>query len=190
VSKKEFTKWVNIREIEKLHNLDYPGIYAIAYSSKEIKNKTFEYFYSPKYAKNYDEDNYIDEGIIFIEMTKDRSLRLRLNEFINTVFGIIDQHGTGYRFNINLCKKMGKKWRNKLYVSIKPFTGYDPSFTSPDLVALDYRERPLDEKDLEKWIKQLKCKGDIAKAEYNCFAYHVKKCGILPQFNDMKRTPK
>jgi len=186
---KKFSNWVNINEIEKLSNLDNPGIYAVAYSSKDIlSKKPFDYIYSKNFPSKYNM-KYVDIGVIYYGMTKDRVLRKRLKEFKDTINNISIQHGGAVRFCFNLNKKNVTGWQKKLYISVMPFISHVSNFIEPDSIPVEKREE-LSNHNKQKWISNLELKGDIVRQEYICFAKHVKKCKILPQFNDMKRSQK
>ena len=61
-----------------------------------------------------------------------------------------------------------KELVNKLYVSVAPFTCNVKSHKPKDLRVM----------------------GEVAKFEYDCFAYFTELCGCLPEFNDYAKSPK
>ena len=104
--------------------------------------------------------------IAYFGMTNSKGgLRSRLKQFDNTISGK-DGHGGARRFR----KKYPKydSLIKRLYVAIRPFECDSSSILPKDLLI----------------------KGKVAEYEYICFAEYVKKFGQLPEFNDMKRSPK
>lgn len=104
--------------------------------------------------------------IIYIGMTNAANgLKGRLKQFDNTIAG---KRGHGGADRVRYKHKEYKKLIKHLYVAVAPFNA--------DVTS----NRP----------KDLQTMGDVAKFEYQCFAYFVKEYGQLPEFNDKKRSPK
>jgi hypothetical protein len=104
--------------------------------------------------------------IVYVGMTNSRGgLKSRLQQFDNTIKGKVG-HGGAQRFmrkypNYDELKK-------RLYVSVCP-TNCNVNSKQP---------------------KDLRLMGSVAAQEYECFARYVEIYRQLPEFNDMKRSPK
>lgn len=106
------------------------------------------------------------KDIIYIGMTNAaKGLKGRLKQFDNTIIG---KRGHGGADRVRYKHQDYKKLVKHLYVSVAPFKA-DVNSIQP---------------------KDLKVMGDVAKFEYQCFAYYVEKYGQLPEFNDKKEAPK
>lgn len=94
-----FSKWKSWEKREELDSLEYPGVYALAISSKGLLNKPFS----------------LIEEIVYFGMTNSRDgLRGRLNQFHNTITGKIG-HGGAERFLFKY--KNYESFKEKLFVS-------------------------------------------------------------------------
>lgn len=104
--------------------------------------------------------------IIYIGMTNSKGgLKSRLNQFENTIIGR-DGHGGAHR--VRFKHPDYDRLSPRLYVSVWPVE-CDVNSGDPD---------------------DLRAMGDVAKLEYECFALYSEKFNCLPEFNDMKRSPK
>jgi hypothetical protein len=150
-----FTKWVKFGDWKELDKCDLksPGVYAIAYTGKNILNKDFDYI----------------KEIVYFGMTNSiMGLKGRLGQFDATINKKLKLHGGAQRVKFNLAKE-DASWKEKLFVSIKPYKGCDVNSNKPE--------------DLE-------IMGEIAKQEYICFSKYVQRYNELPRFNDKKKSPK
>ena len=104
--------------------------------------------------------------IVYFGMTNSKNgLASRLQQFQNTILGGRG-HGGAARFRFK--HKSYDRLQRRLYVSAS-FTMCDPARKgSSDLIKM----------------------GSVAKQEYQCLAQYVTRHRQLPQFNDMKRSPK
>lgn len=108
-----FSKWKPWEKREELDGLGYPGVYALAISSRNLSNKLFS----------------LTEEIAYFGMTNSgNGLQGRLNQFHNTIIGKIG-HGGAERFlfkhkNYNALKE-------KLFVSVN-FAECDVSSSKPE----------------------------------------------------------
>ena len=149
---KNFSNWTKLWDSEKgkfqskfsFKNLDDPldcrGVYIIAYSKKEKKDKL----------------NFADKKIVYIGMANSiGGLKQRLKQFISTIKNNSITH-SGASSIKDIYDRENDILEN-LYVSIKPF---------PD--TKKYKG--------EKRAKEiLEIKGEVAKAEYECFLkYYLK----------------
>ncbi|HHT9138061.1 MAG TPA: hypothetical protein ACFYEK_12580 [Candidatus Wunengus sp. YC60] len=110
----DFSKWKIWERREELDGLDYPGVYALAVSIKNITDRPFSLIKEIKY---FGMTNQNKDG-----------LRGRLNQFQNTIIGKIG-HGGAERFlfkykNYNALKK-------RLFVSVN-FTECDVNSYKPE----------------------------------------------------------
>ncbi len=104
--------------------------------------------------------------IAYFGMTNSKGgLKSRLRAFDNTIRGKTG-HGGARRFRFKHSDY--SNLAASLYVAICPF---------PCAVS------SLQPNDLKKM-------GEVAKFEYICFANYAEEFGRLPEFNDMKRSPK
>ena len=99
----KFSKWERWKHRNILHDINYPGVYAIAYSEKHSAYKAFSWL----------------NNIIYIGMTNSKlGLAGRLMQFNSTIYGKTGHVGG---------KRVRFKYPNygelieKLYVSICPF---------------------------------------------------------------------
>ena len=108
----------------------------------------------------------LSESIAYFGMTKSKGgLRSRLKQFDNTIKGGIG-HGGAERF---LGKyKSYENLPGQLFVSINYIECNVKSNSWQDLIAI----------------------GEVVYFEYFCLAEYVKDNKSLPEFNDMKRSPK
>ena len=136
------------------------------------RNKLNDLQYPGVYAISYNEtdinNNSFDwiREIIYIGMTNSKGgLKSRLKQFENTIFGK-EVHGGAkrVRYKYNNYDKLIKY----LYVAVRPFKCDVTSNKEKDLLIM----------------------GEVAEYEYICFAEYVKRFGMLPEFNDKKRSPK
>ena len=107
MKEREFSNWVNFNNRAEIQdkNWKFPGIYAIAYSKKDLSNQKFNLL----------------ENIVYFGMTNSISgLRGRLKQFETTIYLTRDQHGGANRFIYSLSKEDGS-WINRLYVSVMYF---------------------------------------------------------------------
>ena len=108
MAKRIFSEWVNFNkrsELEK-YKWEFPGVYAIAYSEKDISNQAYD----------------LIKDIVYFGMTNAKAgLKGRLQQFENTINLKHSQHGGAERFNYNLSSKEDNLWQKKLYVSIMVF---------------------------------------------------------------------
>ncbi len=161
---KIFSPWMKWDNRNKATSIKMPGIYAIAVSDQNLEEKDFKYM----------------KEIVYFGMTNSKGgLRSRLKAFDNTIKNKTG-HGGAARFRfkhiqnkIDNNKALGRNKLeqvliDKLYVSILPFE-CDVTTHSP---------------------KDLRVMGDVVKTEYDCFAKYVECFESLPEFNDMKRSPK
>lgn len=99
-----FSNWKKWNERETLESLNYPGIYCIAISNKNISNTHFNWIIDIKY----------------IGMTNSRAgLKSRLKQFDNTISGKHLQHGGADRFRYK--HEDYSKLTDQLYVTVQPF---------------------------------------------------------------------
>lgn len=142
----KFTKWLSWNSRGDHAGFNYPGIYAIAYSSSDLSNKPFAW----------------RKEVIYVGMTNAVSgLKGRLQQFDNTIAG---KRGHGGADRVRYKHRNYSKLVQKLYVSVSAFK-CDPA-----------SNRPSD----------LRTMGDVARFEYQCFAFYVEKFGQLPEFNNKK----
>lgn len=94
-----FSKWKKWDKREDFNGLDYPGVYALAISAKDLSGKPFS----------------LIKQIVYFGMTNSgNGLRGRLKQFDNTIAGKIG-HGGAERFMHKWSRTTLKK---RLYVSI------------------------------------------------------------------------
>ncbi|MGR3317909.1 MAG: hypothetical protein ACUZ8O_05460 [Candidatus Anammoxibacter sp.] len=109
--------------------------------------------------------NWVPE-IIYIGMTNSISgLKGRLKQFDNTVNG---KSGHGGADRVLYQHQNYNKLVSQLFVSVSSFECNVKS------------NKPCD----------LRIMGEVAKFEYDCFAFFVEKFGQLPEFNNKKQSPK
>ncbi|MDQ8182720.1 hypothetical protein [Pelagicoccus sp. SDUM812005] len=109
--------------------------------------------------------DYIPQIAYFGMTNSQGGLKSRLKAFENTIAGKTG-HGGAQRFIFK--HKDYDSLTPRLFVSIHP---------------IDCDVNSKEPKDLRKM-------GDVAKLEYECFARFVERFGKLPEFNDMKLSPK
>ena len=98
-----FSPWQSWGRRRKLRGLELPGVYAIAYTGRDISGKRFEW----------------RKEIIYVGMTNAVSgLKWRLNQFDNTIFG---KRGHGGADRVRFKYPNYAKLVKKLYVSVAPF---------------------------------------------------------------------
>ncbi|MBS2009911.1 MAG: hypothetical protein JST01_22870 [Cyanobacteria bacterium SZAS TMP-1] len=97
---KKFSKWVRWDKRHELEGLEYPGIYALLISSKDVTGQAFSF----------------EKNIVYFGMTNSRGgLRSRLRQFERTIGGKTG-HGGAMRFRAK--HKDRDKLAKKLFVSI------------------------------------------------------------------------
>jgi hypothetical protein len=147
----KFSDWIKWPGRNDLNNLQYPGVYVIAYNKQDMNDKSFDWI----------------EEIIYVGMTNSKKgLKGRLRQFENTIKGKKSQH-SGAKKIIYKYKDYEKLIKD-LYVAVRTFKCDVNSNTVKDLLIM----------------------GKVAEYEYICFAEYVKRFGMLPEFNDKKRSPK
>jgi len=104
--------------------------------------------------------------IVYVGMSNAvHGLKGRLKQFDNTIIGKTG-HGGALRFLHDFPDH--KKLVPSLYVAVAPFKCKVTSNAPADLLTM----------------------GDVAKAEYECWAELVRLHERLPRYNDKKRSPK
>jgi len=99
----KFSEWILWGNRNKLNDLQYPGVYAIAHSEVSLAGNIF---------------SWVDE-IIYIGMTNSISgLKGRLKQFDNTIIG---KTGHGGADRVRYKYRDYDKFIEKLYVSVSPF---------------------------------------------------------------------
>lgn len=107
------------------------------------------------------------EKIIYVGMTNSKKgIKNRLRQFDNTICWKGNNHGGAKR--VRYKYKDYDKLIKYLYVSVRLFKCDVNSNQEKDLLIM----------------------GKVAEYEYICFAEYVKRFGMLPEFNDKKRSPK
>ncbi len=148
-----FSNWRAWRERDSLEGLNWPGVYAIAISKKNLANERFQ----------------LSEDIVYFGMTNAATgLKGRLKQFDNT---LNDKPGHGgaerLRYDYQDADAVAKLL-GSLYVAVAPFECKVTSNEAHDLLIM----------------------GDVAKAEYECFALFAGRFGELPRYNNKKSSPK
>jgi len=106
------------------------------------------------------------KDIIYVGMTNAAfGLKSRLQQFDNTIIGKTG-HGGAHRVRHKFQDY--ERLVNTLCVAVAPF--------KCDTVS-----------NLPKDLRQM---GEVVKFEYSCLAQYVEKFGVLPEFNDKKRSHK
>jgi len=103
MNKLKFSRWFLWEDMEKIHYLNFPGVYMIAITYKSLKGK------KPHYK----------DDIRYIGMTNSRGgLKSRLKQFNASIHGKKLRHCGADR----ICIKLGKykKWNKKLFVCVHP----------------------------------------------------------------------
>jgi hypothetical protein len=118
-----FFQWVRYSNKKELLKSGWscPGVYAIAYSNKNIDGKDFDYI----------------KEIIYFGMSKSkRGLQGRLDQFYSTIEGKNHKHSGAGRIRDTLDKE-NDNWREKLYISLMPYIHCDVnSYLPRDLVYM------------------------------------------------------
>jgi len=105
--------------------------------------------------------------VVYVGMTNAaRGLRGRFEQFNDTVVGRRTVHGGAERFLHDYPREQDLV--PFLYVAVAPFKCSVTSIRHDDLITM----------------------GDVAKAEYECFAQYTDRFGTLPHYNDKKNAPK
>lgn len=137
------------------------------------RNKLKDLQYPGVYAISYNGHDISNNSfawireIIYIGMTNSKKgIKNRLKQFDNTILGKQDQHGGAKR--VRYKYKDYDKLIKYLYVVVRPLKCDVTSNKEKDLLIM----------------------GKVAEYEYICFAEYVKRFGMLPEFNDKKRSPK
>lgn len=129
--------------------------------------------YPGVYTISYNEHNINNNSfawireIIYVGMTNSKGgLKRRLGQFDYTICSKGNNHGGAKR--VRYKYKDYDKLIKYLYVAVHPFKCDVTSNKEKDLLIM----------------------GKVAGYEYICFAEYVKRFGMLPEFNDKKRSPK
>jgi len=135
----------------------------------DLKDLQYPGIYVISYNKHdISKDNFARiREIIYVGMTNSKGgLKRRLRQFDYTISGKGNNHSGAKRVRdiYNNYDKLIKY----LYVAIRPFKCGVTSIKEEDLRIM----------------------GKVAEYEYICFAEYVKRFGMLPEFNDKKRSPK
>ena len=137
------------------------------------KNKLNDLQYPGVYVISYNKTginnksfDWIEE-IIYVGMTNSKKgIKNRLRQFDNTICWKGNNHGGAKR--VRYKYKDYEKLIKYLYVAVYPFKCDVSSNKEKDLLIM----------------------GKVAEYEYACFAEYEKRFGILPEFNDKKRSSK
>ncbi|MFH2064628.1 MAG: hypothetical protein ABIK15_05470 [Pseudomonadota bacterium] len=98
-----FTNWMGWLNRKELHNMHFPGVYALAISKKDLSDRSF---------------SWIPE-IVYIGMTNSKGgLTSRLRQFDNTIRGKVG-HGGAHRFHFKHPEY--EKLTKSLYVAVSIF---------------------------------------------------------------------
>lgn len=137
------------------------------------RNKLNDLQYPGVYVISYNEHNINNNSfawireIIYVGMTNSKGgLKRRLGQFDYTICGKGNNSGGAKR--VRYKYKDYDKLIKYLYVAVHPFKCDVTSNKEKDLLIM----------------------GKVAGYEYICFAEYVKKFGMLPEFDDKKRSPK
>ncbi|MDP2633374.1 MULTISPECIES: hypothetical protein [unclassified Pseudoalteromonas] len=104
--------------------------------------------------------------IVYVGMTNSlNGLKGRLRQFDNTIIG---KKGHGGADRVRYKHQSYERLVKNLYVAVASFE-CDVKSNNPE---------------------DLRVMGEVAKFEYDCFAYFAELFGQLPEFNDQKRSPK
>lgn len=116
----KFTAWAKFDFRNEIENINYPGIYAIAISAKNIAGELFNY----------------RKEIVYFGMTNSKTgLRGRLNAFNNTLRDKAGPgHGGAERFRFDFVD--GEALAKQLYVAVCPFECDTSSITRKDLETM------------------------------------------------------
>lgn len=115
---KKFSKWMLWENRNELNNINYPGVYAIRYSSRNIENRTFSWH----------------KEIIYIGMTNGiTGLKGRLKAFDNTIIG---KRGHGGADRVRYKHQNYKKLVKNLYVSVAYFKTDVKAINPRDLIIM------------------------------------------------------
>lgn len=105
-------------------------------------------------------------NIVYVGMTNSlKGLKGRLKQFDNTIVG---KSGHGGADRVRFKHQDYQKLVFNLFVTVASFECNVGSNIPQDLRIM----------------------GEVAKFEYDCFAYYKELYGQLPEFNDQKRSPK
>jgi len=111
----EFTNWVSFADLSELDHLEWPGVYAVAYSKVDLSGKRFKYL----------------ENIVYFGMVNVKGgLSGDLKRFYHTINSEHSQHGGADRFKMSLSQNVNL-WKRKLYVSVMAFPGCDIDSETP-----------------------------------------------------------
>jgi hypothetical protein len=114
----KFSKWVSWDKRNQLADIEFPGVYAIAISKKNINDKRY---------------SLIKEIVYFGMTNSEGGLKSRLQKFDNTIKGK-EGHGGAERFRFKY--RDYKKLCKLLYVAIRPFHCDVKSNESRDLLKM------------------------------------------------------
>jgi hypothetical protein len=147
-----YSPWVRWADRNKLQDLNFPGVYALAISKDDdVSGKPFSWI----------------KAVVYFGMTNAvRGLKGRIEQFNDTIIGKSTAHGGAERFLYDYPREQDLV--PFLYVSVAPFKCSVTSIKYDDLITM----------------------GDVAKAEYECFAEYADRFGKLPHYNNKKKAPK
>ncbi|HOU57206.1 MAG TPA: hypothetical protein PLA72_11000 [Smithellaceae bacterium] len=116
--KPKFSKWISWAERDKLSDIKYPGVYALAVSEKDLSNTKYKLIQEIKY---------------FGMTNSGGGLKSRLKQFDNTIIGKRG-HGGAKRFLYEYKKH--KDFAQKLFVSVCPVVCNVKSNNPKDLLLM------------------------------------------------------
>jgi len=115
----KFSNWIKWSDRNKLNDLQYPGVYAIAKNEHNIDNNSFAWI----------------REIIYVGMTNSKKgIKNRLRQFDKTIFGKEGHHGGAKRVRYKY-QDYGKLIKC-LYVAIRPFKCDVSSNKEKDLLIM------------------------------------------------------
>jgi len=171
----KFGEWVKFTERKDKFDkkdLKSPGIYAIAFDSAgKISGKEFNF------AKE----------IVYFGMTNSQGgLKSRLQQFDYTLKNEKSLHGGASRLKFYYKKYKPEVLIKKLYFSIWSFTECHVEKYNNGCIETD--DKKIDDK--KEVIKTLELMGEVAMAEYLCFAKYVELYNSMPKFNNKEKYKK
>jgi hypothetical protein len=136
-----FSRWTHWKDRNALEGLEFPGVYALAISKRDLSGKRFSWI----------------GQIVYVGMSNAVSgLKGRLNQFDNTIIGKTG-HGGALRFLHDYPDH--KKLVPKLYVAAAPFKCKVTSFTSADLLTMG----DVVKAEYECWAQFVRVFGSLPK---------------------------
>jgi len=115
----KFSHWIKWPDRNKLNDLQYPGVYAIAYNKNNINNNRFDWI----------------KEIIYIGMTNSkRGVKNRLRQFDDTISRKRNNHGGAMR--VRYKYKDYDDLIRHLYVAVCPFKCDVTSNKAKDLLIM------------------------------------------------------